>query len=158
MNGAALAFAARIVLAAALGVAAVQKLRAMAASREQTVALMGERAGPAVATALPITELAIACALVVWWSIVSGLAAFALLAAFTVVLVRAQTRRLPCPCFGATVATAPPVGAMSIVRNGLLAALAIVATGSPAGATVWAVVVWTIVFGAIAAVAIRAAA
>jgi hypothetical protein len=158
MDGAAVALAARIVLAAVLAVAAVQKLSSMRATRVQTVALMGERVGPAIATALPVVELATACALVLWWSVVPGLAAFALLVAFTVVLVRAQVRRLPCPCFGAAVGTAPPVGAIAIVRNGVLAALAIVATGKPAGATVWAVVVWTVVFGAVAAVAVRAAA
>jgi|SRR5207248_6895 len=158
MDGAAVAFAARIVLAAVLGIAAVQKLLAMKATRVQTVALMGERVGPAVAAALPFAELATACALVVWWSVASGLATFALFVAFTAVLLRAQVRRLPCPCFGAAVGTAPPVGATGILRNGFLGALAIVATGSPEGATAWAVIVWTLVFGAVAAVAVRAAA
>ena len=158
MDGAAVAFAARLVLAAALGVAAVQKLAARDATREQTVALVGERAGPAIANALPIAEVATACALVLWWSVVPGLAAFALLAAFTVVLLRAQARRLPCPCFGAAVQHATPVGARAVIRNGLLAALAIIATGSPEGASAWAVLVWTALFGAVVAVAVRAAA
>jgi hypothetical protein len=130
---AALALVARVVLAAVFVVSAVSKLRAPAITREQVRALVGARHSPAVARALPFVELALAVALLVWWSVVPGLVAFVLFAGFTAVLVRAQARRLPCPCFGGAV-HAKPVGPGAIVRNGLLAALAVLATGSPEGA------------------------
>jgi hypothetical protein len=154
MDAAAFAMAARIVLAATLAIAAVQKLATMRTSRAATVALVGPRAGTVIGVALPFVELAVSVALLVWWSAVPGVVAFAVIVAFTVVLVRAQTRRLPCPCFGAA-ASAGPVGPWAIVRNGLLAALAVVATGSPAGASAAGVSLATIVLGVPAAIAVR---
>jgi hypothetical protein len=124
--------AARLVLAGVLAVAAFRKLRAPDVTRATTLTLLGERAGPVVARVLPFVELVVALALVVWWTPVPGVVAFVLLVGFTVVLVRAQTRQLPCPCFGGSRDT--PVTGASILRNGLLAALAVLATGSPAGA------------------------
>jgi hypothetical protein len=132
-GGAVVASVARLALAAVLLFSAVTKLRAREVSRRQIVALVGERFGPSVAHALPFVELIVALALVVWWSVVPGVVAFALVCAFTVVLVRARARHLPCACFGGGV-HAHPVGAASIVRNGALAALAVLATGSPTGA------------------------
>lgn len=153
---AALALAARIVLAAVLVLSATSKLRASDTTRAQVVALVGPRAGGAVARALPFVELSLAVALVVWWSAVPGVVALLLVAAFTVVLVRAQSRRLPCPCFGGGV-NADPVGPAAIVRNGVLAALAVVATGSPEGAHAVVVVVATVLLAAVTAAAVIAA-
>ena len=133
MNSAALALVARIVLAVVLLSSAVSKWRSPETTREQVVALVGSRRGPAIARELPIAELCVALALVFWWSIVPGIAAFVLFVAFTIVLVRAQQRHLPCPCFGGAV-HGDAVGSSAIVRNGVLAALAVLATGSPEGA------------------------
>lgn len=126
---AALAWAARIGLAVMLVVAAVSKLRRRAATRVETVTLLGPRIGPPVAATLPFVEIALAIALVVWWSWVPGVLAAALVVAFTVVLVRANARHLPCACFGAG-AGVPP-GGFAILRNGALLALAILATATP---------------------------
>jgi hypothetical protein len=73
---------------------------------------------------------------------------------FTVALVRAQARHVPCACFGAGADDAP-VGPASVVRNGVLAALAALAIGDPSGASLGATIGFTAVFGAIAAVAVR---
>ena len=90
MNAAALASAAaRLVLAGVLAYSGFRKLRAPDATRNATVALLGERVGRAIARVLPFVELVVALALVVWWSPVPGVVAFVLLVGFTVVLVRA---------------------------------------------------------------------
>jgi hypothetical protein len=129
---AAVALAARVVLALALVVAAIAKLRAPDRTRAQTIDLIGARDGAAVARVLPFVELGIAVALIAWWTAVPGIAAAVLLVLFTLVLVRAQTRRLPCPCFGA--ASRPDaVGPVAILRNGILLAYAVLATASPSG-------------------------
>lgn len=148
MDGAALALAARLVLAAALVFAAATKIAAPRRSRADTVALLGWGAGRLVALVLPYVELVIAFALVVWWSPVPGIVAFVVLVAFTVVLLRAQLRHLPCPCFGAVSAGAP-VGGAAVLRNGVLAALAAIATGSPSGAPAVQVLVGLAGFGAV---------
>ena len=122
------AAAARIVLASVLVFAAVAKLRAPEATRRHTVALLGPR-GAVVAAALPWVELAVAVALLVWWGPVPGIVAAVLLLGFTVVVVRAQLRRLPCPCFGG--ASDDAAGPRQVMRNAVLIALAILATGSP---------------------------
>jgi hypothetical protein len=57
-----------------------------------------------------------------------GWLAAALLLVFTGVLVRAEVRHVPCPCFGSG-SSARPVGSLAIVRNGVLLALAVLATG-----------------------------
>jgi hypothetical protein len=152
MNAASLSLAARLVLAAVLAIAAMAKLRARTTNREQTIALVGAAAGPAIASVLPFVELAIAIALIAWWSAVPGIAALVLLLGFSAVVVRAQVRRLPCPCFGGSGRGA--AGPMSLVRNALLAAYAVLATASPSGAHVGATVVLTLAFGALAAVAV----
>jgi hypothetical protein len=138
-----------LVLATVLALAAIAKLRSRTTSREETIALVGAGAGPAVASALPFFELAIAIALLVWWSAVPGFVALALLLAFSVVVVRAQLRRLPCPCFGGA-GRGRAAGPMSLARNALLAAYAVLATASPSGAHSGATVVLTLVFGALA--------
>jgi hypothetical protein len=122
----ALAWTARVVLAVALAFAAVQKLRHRARTRAQTVALLGPRAGPAVAVVLPFVELVIAVALLVWDSAVPGILGALLLAGFTVVVIRAELRHLPCPCFGS--AGERPAGPAQILRNAVLLGCAVLAT------------------------------
>src|SRR5690242_8341308 len=97
---AAVALAARVVLALALVLAAIAKLRAPERTRGQTIDLIGVRYGAVVARALPFVEVGIAVALLAWWTAVPAIAAAVLLLLFTLVLMRAQARRLPCPCFG----------------------------------------------------------
>jgi hypothetical protein len=125
--GDAIAVAARVILAAILLTAAVAKLRARAATRSSMSALFGARLGGALATLVPVVEIVVAIALLVWWTVVPGLVAAVLVLGFTVVLVRASVRRVPCPCFGGS--SPAPAGTRAIVRNGVLVALAILATG-----------------------------
>ena len=68
MGAAAVSLASRIVLALVLAFAAAAKLRAAENTRAQTIALVGARRGPLVARALPFVEIAVAVALVAWWS------------------------------------------------------------------------------------------
>ena len=155
MSGASVALAARVVLAAALVVSAVAKLRAPAEVRRQVGAITSDRLGAFAGPGLPAAELVVAVALVALWGPVPGVVALAMLAVFTVALVRAQARHVPCACFGAGASDAPP-GAAAVVRNGLLAALAVLAVGSPAGAHVVPTVVGCVLFGAVTAAVVRA--
>lgn len=156
MNDAALALAARIVLALVLASSAIAKLRSLGAVRQQIASLVSVRAAPLVAPLLPTAELLVAVGLVAWWSWVPGVVAVILLGLFTVVLVRAEARRVPCLCFGSSSLDAP-VGSAGVVRNGVLAALAVLAFGDPAGAHPGATLAAVAVFGVVAAVAVRAA-
>ena len=104
----AIALAARIVLALVLVWAAVSKLRARRSSCAVTSALLGERAGPVVAAALPFIEIGVAFMLVAWWGPVPGIVAAILVLGFTAVVIRANARHVPCACFGAA-SEAPPV-------------------------------------------------
>jgi hypothetical protein len=156
VSAAALALAARIVLAAALASSAIAKLRSLGAVRRQVATLVSERAAPLLAPLLPASELAVAVALVTWWIAVPGIVAIALLAMFTVVLVRAEARRVPCLCFGASKLDTP-VGPAGVIRNGILGALGVFAVGSPSGAAAGATIVSIVGFGAFAAIAVRAA-
>jgi hypothetical protein len=119
-----------VVLAVVLAVAAIAKLRARDTTRRQMIALLGDRVGAVVALVLPVLELVVALLLVVWWSAVPGVLAAVLLLLFTGVIVRANTRHLPCACFGGNAKNAPP-GPGAIVRNAALIALAVLATASP---------------------------
>ena len=155
MNDAALALAARIVLAIVLFVSATAKFRSRDAVRRQLAVLVNEQAAPALASLLPLAELVVGWALVGFWNAVPGIVAAVLLAAFTVVLVRAQARHVPCLCFGASATETPP-GPAAIVRNGVLMALAVLAIGRPAGAAPGETLVAGAVFGVVAAIAVRA--
>jgi hypothetical protein len=146
----AVALAARVVLALALALAAVAKLRTPEQVRVQTTELIGARYGTVIARALPFVELGIAVALIVWWTAAPGIAAAGLLVLFTLVLVRAQARRLPCPCFGAG-GSAKAVGPLAILRNGILLAYAVLATASPSGAAFVSSLAAILVLGAIGA-------
>jgi hypothetical protein len=150
----ALALAARIVVAAAFVVAAVQKLRALPAMRAQLqgFGVPGPLVGASVAV-LPALELATAAALVaVPYSSVPSFVAVGLLAVFTGAVIGnlSRGRRPPCPCFGAG-ASDVPISARTVVRNGWLLALAVLGTGSIDGAEPLAVVVLTAVLGAVTA-------
>jgi hypothetical protein len=146
---AAVALAARLVVAAAFLVAAVQKLRARAGLTTELAGfgVPGTLVAPA-AVALPVAELVTAIALVAFaGSPVPAFVGIGLLALFTgaVLANLAQGRRPPCPCFGA--ASAEPLSARTVVRNGWLLALAVLATGSITGATAAGVVLWTALLG-----------
>jgi Methylamine utilisation protein MauE len=156
VNDASVALAARVVLAAALAVSAVAKLRSLDAVQRQVARLVSERFAPLIARALPAAEIVVAVALVVWWSAVPGVVALVLLVAFTIVLVRAQARHEPCLCFGASRLDAP-VGPASVIRNGVLGGLAVLAIGSPSGAEVGPTIALCAGFGVVAAASVWAA-
>src|SRR5205823_612597 len=118
--------AARLVLAVVFGVAGLAKLRDRAGSREALIGF-GVPAGlsRALAVLLPLAGVAVAVALVplasAWWAAVAGLV---LLAAFVAAigLNLARGRRPDCHCFGQLYSK--PVGAETLVRNAVLAAVA----------------------------------
>jgi hypothetical protein len=118
--------------------------------------LVGDRAAPGVATLLPVAELAVAVLLVAWWGPAPGVIALVLFVAFSGVLVRAQLLHVPCLCFG-TASLQPPAGPAAIVRNGVFMALAVLAVGSPSGASAPSAAALALVFGAVEAMAVRAA-
>lgn len=115
-----------VFLAAVLVVAGVGKLRRPAATAAGMTDLGLPVAG-ALAWAVPASELAIAAVLIVspGWG---GVLAFALLAAFTVVLVSTirAGRLVPCRCFGGT--NDAPVSRGDVIRNIWLLGHAAVAT------------------------------
>ena len=159
MSFAAVALAARLVVAGAFLVAAVQKLRAWSGLTTELAGfgVPATLVAPA-AVALPVAELATAAALVVFpGSALPAFVAIGLLALFTgaVVANLAQGRRPPCPCFGT--ASAAPLSARTVLRNGWLLALAVLATGSIAGADAWAVALWTAVLAAVTVLLLRRA-
>jgi hypothetical protein len=120
---------ARGALVVVLVVAGVAKLRDRAATRSSMTALF-PRVGAAIAAVLPWFELALAIALIAaWTSPVPAIVAGIVILGFTAVLVVAEVRRVPCPCFGAS-ASVRPVGGIDIVRNGLLLAGAVLATAT----------------------------
>jgi hypothetical protein len=147
---AALALAARVVVAAAFVVAAVQKLRALPGLRAQVegFGVPGPLVSASVAL-LPAAELGTAVALVaIPGSSVPAFVAAGLLGVFTGVVIGnlSRGRHPPCPCFGAA-ATDAPISARTVVRNGWLLALAVIATGSVEGAEPVPVVVLVGVLG-----------
>ncbi|HTD50534.1 MAG TPA: MauE/DoxX family redox-associated membrane protein [Acidimicrobiia bacterium] len=156
MNDASIALAARTVLAGSLAVSAFAKLRSTVEVRQQITLVVNDRLAPIITPALPIAELVVAVALVAWWNPAPGVAALVLLGAFTVVLVRAYARKVPCVCFGAAGLDAP-TGPASVLRNGVLAGLAVLAIATPSGASAGATIAAGAVFATIAALAIRAA-
>jgi methylamine utilization protein MauE len=123
-----MADAARVVLVVTFTVSAIAKARSW---RTLPDAMRAFGFAPpfdrVVAYALPAVELFVAVALVVSWSSVWPVwVAVGLLALFTVFVVRAAVRHTPCPCFGASSTT--PAGALTVLRNGVLLAIAVLAT------------------------------
>ena len=127
--------AAAIVLAAVFAVAAVAKLR-QPATTTSSFAALGLPSPSVLTYAVPAVEAVLAVALVIAPA-PAAWAAVVLLAAFTVVLARAIAKGTgaPCACFGSARRATEPVSGVELVRNAMLAALAIVATGAPAGDT-----------------------
>jgi hypothetical protein len=136
--GATIALVARVTLAAAFATSAAAKLAGRRADARalQDFGVPAAAAG-ALSWGLPPLEAAVAVLLVT----VRGAAwpaflAVAVLAVFTAAVVAnlAGGRPAPCPCFGPPAADARPVSAATIARNGYLVALAVLGTGSTAGA------------------------
>jgi thiol-disulfide isomerase/thioredoxin len=123
---AAIAVVARAVIAVTLLVAGVAKARDRAGTRAALTAFgCPARLVGAVAVALPVVEIAIACLLVPSATAAVGLIlALALLGAFTLVVAvaLARGRRPPCRCFGEL--SAAPIGPQTLVRNIVLVAVA----------------------------------
>jgi hypothetical protein len=153
-----LAAAARVVLALILLWSAAAKIRSWNALPSDLRAFgISQRLAPSVAIVLPGAELAVAVLLVAWWSSpVPGLVAVVLLVVFTVFLLRATARGAPCPCFGA--AGDQAAGAAGVVRNGVLAALAVLATGDPHGARGGGAAALAVALGVVALAAVTISA
>lgn len=119
---------AALTLAAVLGWAAVGKARRIDASTA-TYRRLGLPAVRFLGVAVPAVEGATALLLVTWPRI-GGLIALALLAAFTVVLLRARRLGVACGCFGTD--RTEPVSSVELLRNAMLGALAASALGAAA--------------------------
>ncbi len=124
-----------ILLAGVFALAAA-KLRDRAATGESFRGLRLPAAG-ALVWLVPLVELGLAVALIVAPRPAAWIALL-LIAALTIVVVRAIAggAQVPCACFGAR-SDARPVSAREVVRNAMLAASAVVATGSPPGDALW---------------------
>ncbi|MBW3615212.1 MAG: methylamine utilization protein MauE [Actinobacteria bacterium] len=122
---------AALALAGLLAWAAVAKLRRRRPTAESFLAL-GLPQPRALALAVPLVEAAVAAGLVLRPR-VGAWPALALLVAFSAVIVRALAAGagVPCACFGST--TERPVSARELVRNAVLAAFAVLATGAGPG-------------------------
>ena len=129
----------RLVLAAPLLAASVAKAADIASTRVAAAALgVPARIARPVAVGLVASEAIVAVMLLIdplAWA--AAIAATALLAVFTVLVVTslARGRRPPCNCFGST--STAPIGPGTLVRNGLLLAVAValVARGASGGRT-----------------------
>ncbi|MCP2291268.1 MauE/DoxX family redox-associated membrane protein [Nocardia amikacinitolerans] len=116
----------RLALAVVFGLSAWGKLTDRAGTR-QAVGDFGVpvRWVPAVAWGLPVVEAVLAVGVVLpWTAAAAAIGVLLLLTVFTAVIVRLLRlgKRPACSCFGA--ASATPIGARSIVRNGVLMLLA----------------------------------
>ncbi|HUP84209.1 MAG TPA: MauE/DoxX family redox-associated membrane protein [Acidimicrobiales bacterium] len=131
--------AAAIVLAAVFAWAAVTKLRTQAETAASFRGLLLP-VPTALARGLPLIELGVAAGLVVAPSPASWMA-LALLAAFSIVIVRAIVAgsTVPCACFGggASRGDARPLSTIELVRNAGLGGLAVVASGAGSGRVGW---------------------
>jgi hypothetical protein len=117
-----LAYALALGLAFVFAWAGIAKLRA---PKRTARAFRALGVDPRFAQVLPAIELTLAVAIVVLP--VTSLFAALLLGAFTVVIARANPG-VGCACFGS--ASTAPLSWVQVVRNGLLIAVAIVASGS----------------------------
>ena len=117
-----------VALAAVFAWAAVAKV----VDQRQVVGAFAGLGLPAprfLAVAVPIAEALVVAALLLRPD-VGGAVALAALAVFTLVIVRALSTRSPagCGCFGSH--RVEPVSPADVVRNGLLAGFAVIATGA----------------------------
>ena len=151
--GAALAIAARLVLGAVFVYSASRKKH----TGPEFVAAMKAFGMPAPrlsAAVLTVVEVVLAVSLFAWRDDARpAVAALVVLAAFTVAVAvnLGRGRAVPCPCFGAS---GRPVSSATLVRNGWLAALAIVGTGSGSGAEGWPIALCVAVLGGVTALVI----
>jgi hypothetical protein len=154
--GPALALACRIVLALVLSAAAVAKIADRDALPERLRAMgIAPRGSAALARGLPVAELAVAVALVAFpRSSLPAAAALTLLLAFTVFLLATARRAVPCACFGTVRTTRAISPSAAVVRNGLLLALGVLATGSVDGARLGGTLVVAAIAAAGAALAV----
>lgn len=122
-------YAAALVLAVVFAWAGVAKLRRRPATARAFAAL-GLASPQALSVGVPLAELALAVGLVIVPA-VAGVAALAVLAGFTTFLALSVLRGDPvgCGCFGT--ASAARAGAAELVRNGFLAAAAVMAATAP---------------------------
>ena len=123
--------AAALVLACVFAIASFSKLIRPAATAASFAALRLPRPRE-LAVTVPVVEAVLALSLVVVPEF-AGWVAVALLAAFSAVLARAVVTRssAPCACFGSS--GSEPVSSTELVRNVLLAALAVIASGRAGG-------------------------
>jgi len=145
--------AGRLVLVAVFGLAAVTKLLDRNGLR-RALAEFGipERFTAAGALLVPLAEAAVAAALLVRpWVRLGAAGALTLLVAFSVVVAwnLAAGRRTECNCFGRLLSSR--IGAATLVRNGMLAALSALLLGSAGG---WALAGMAAGAGAVVLVAI----
>jgi uncharacterized membrane protein YphA (DoxX/SURF4 family) len=121
-------YAAAVVLALVFFLAGLAKLRRPAVTARSFAGLGLPAPGP-LSVAVPIVELVLAVGLLLVPAIAAALALL-LLVAFTVVLASAirAGKQVGCGCLGST--RNDPVSAVEIVRNGMLAAAAVVALGA----------------------------
>jgi uncharacterized membrane protein YphA (DoxX/SURF4 family) len=124
-----LGYACAVLLAAVFVRAGAAKLARPAATATTFAALGVPRSGVA-ARAVPVVELLVAAALLAAPR-AGATGALALLVPFTAVLARAVSNgsQTPCNCFGT--ARADPVSSTDVVRNVLLAVLAVAALAAP---------------------------
>lgn len=148
-------YVAALVVAATLVLAAVPKARAPHATAA-TFRALGLPLAPALARAVPAVEVAVAAVLAAV-PLAGGVAALVLLAAFTVVLVRAVVAgvEVSCSCFGTS--SHGPVSGVSVLRNGLLMGAAVVATGGRPGVPSLEAVVTVTVVAVVGAVVVALA-
>ena len=132
-----IALVARITLAAAFALSAGMKF-AHRTEFARGVSRFGVPGAGAVAVVLPPVEAGLAVLLVaVQQAAWPAFLAIAVLAVFTAAVIANLVggAPAPCPCFGPPAADARPVSTGTIARNGYLVALAVLGTGSTAGAS-----------------------
>jgi uncharacterized membrane protein YphA (DoxX/SURF4 family) len=134
----------RLVLAAVFATAGLAKLRDREGTRTALTGFGAPTAAiPALSLLLPLAELAVAgCLLVDPMVRTGGAGALLLLAAFSAAIAvsLAQGRTPDCHCFGRL--HSAPIGAGTLVRNLVLAALSALVVAGGAGAGVLAPVRW----------------
>jgi hypothetical protein len=152
-----LGYGTAVILAAVFAAAALAKARRPAATA-RSLADFGVPRPALVARGLPVVEAALAVALLVVPA-PAAWAALATLLVFSAVLGAGRRRGVttPCACLGGGAGEEVPSPSAELLRNGILAAGAVVATG--AGSPAWPglpVVVTATAAAAVAAVAVAA--
>jgi len=150
-SGAGFGYACGCILAFAFVTAAVTKVLRRAETAAGFTAL-GIPGASVVARVVPVAELAVALALLLAPRI-GGVVALALLGAFTVFLAHAIGTgvRAPCNCFGPS--AGQPISSVDLVRNAILAGLAIGAlfADKPVALSLTALSTLTALFGVVPA-------